>query len=138
MFGSGKHSIKSASGLNVHCSFPCGLAGKEYACNAGDLGSIPERGRSPWIREWQPTPEFWPREFWPRECHGLYSPWVRKELDTTERLLLTYIYIYIYIYMESRRIILMNLSSGKEWKYRHREQTYGHRGGRRGWDKLRK
>ena len=27
--------------------FPCGLAGKESACNAGDLGSIPALGRSP-------------------------------------------------------------------------------------------
>ena len=26
--------------------FPCGLAGKESACNAGDLGSIPGLGRS--------------------------------------------------------------------------------------------
>ena len=25
----------------------CGLAGKEPTCNAGDLGSIPELGRSP-------------------------------------------------------------------------------------------
>ena len=27
--------------------FPCGLAGKESACNVGDLGSIPGLGRSP-------------------------------------------------------------------------------------------
>ena len=27
--------------------FPGGLAGKEAACNAGDLGSIPRLGRSP-------------------------------------------------------------------------------------------
>ena len=27
--------------------FPCGSAGKESACNVGDLGSIPELGRSP-------------------------------------------------------------------------------------------
>jgi len=27
--------------------FPRGLVGKEYACNAGDLGSIPGLGRSP-------------------------------------------------------------------------------------------
>ena len=31
-----------------------------------------------------PTPLFWPREF-----HGLYSPWGRKELDTTKRLSLS-------------------------------------------------
>ena len=27
--------------------FPCGLAGKESACNARDLGSVPGLGRSP-------------------------------------------------------------------------------------------
>ena len=30
----------------VFLGFPCGSAGKESACNAGDLGSIPELGRS--------------------------------------------------------------------------------------------
>ena len=44
-------------------------------------------GFNPWVRriprrrEWLPTPVFWPGEY-----HGLYSPWGRKELDTTERL----------------------------------------------------
>ena len=36
--------------------------GKECACNMGDLGSIPELGRSPWSRAWQPTPVFLPGE----------------------------------------------------------------------------
>jgi len=27
--------------------FPCGSAGKESSCNAGDLGLIPGLGRSP-------------------------------------------------------------------------------------------
>ena len=27
--------------------FPCGSAGKEFTCNAGDLGSVPGLGRSP-------------------------------------------------------------------------------------------
>ena len=31
----------------VFLGFPGGLAGKESACNAGDLGSIPGLGRSP-------------------------------------------------------------------------------------------
>ena len=31
----------------VFVGFPCGSAGKESACNAGDLGSIPVLGRSP-------------------------------------------------------------------------------------------
>ena len=32
---------------NVNVGFPCGSAGKESACNVGDLGSIPRLGRSP-------------------------------------------------------------------------------------------
>ena len=35
----------------------------------------------PWRRERLLTPVFWPGEF-----HGLYSPWVCKESDTTGRL----------------------------------------------------
>ena len=38
-------------------------------------------GKIPWRRERLPTPVFWPGDF-----HGLYNPWGRKELDTTERL----------------------------------------------------
>ena len=38
-------------------SFPCSSAGKESACNAGDLGLIPRSGR-----KWQPTPVFLPGE----------------------------------------------------------------------------
>jgi len=33
--------------------------------------------------------------------------------------------------MESRKIVLLNLFSGQQWRHRHREQTYGH-GGLRG------
>ena len=36
---------------------------KETGCNAGDLGSIPGWGRSPWRRKWQPTPVLLPGEF---------------------------------------------------------------------------
>ena len=31
--------------------FPCGSAGKEFTCNAGDLGSIPRLRRSPGERK---------------------------------------------------------------------------------------
>ena len=54
-----------------YLDFPDGLAGKESACNAGDLGLIPGLGRSPEEGKGYPTPVFWPGEF-----HGLYSPWV--------------------------------------------------------------
>ena len=29
--------------------------------------------------------------------------------------------------MESRKMVLMNLFAGQQWRHRHREQTYGHR-----------
>ena len=35
-------------------SFPCGSAGKESACSARDLGSIPGLGRSPGERKGYP------------------------------------------------------------------------------------
>ena len=62
--------------------FPCGLAGKESTCDAGDLGSIPvwedplEKGKATHssILAWR-TPQ--------------NSPWRRKEPDKTERLSLS-------------------------------------------------
>ena len=38
----------------VFLGFPCGSAGKESVCNAGDLGSIPGLGRSPGERKGYP------------------------------------------------------------------------------------
>ena len=57
------------------------MAQLESACNVGDLGSIPGLGRSPGEMKGYSTPVFWPGEF-----YGLYSPWGRKESDTTKRL----------------------------------------------------
>ena len=62
----------------VFLSFPCGSAGKESACNEGDLGSTPGLGRFPGEGIRLPTPVFCPGEF-----PGLYSPWGHKELDMT-------------------------------------------------------
>ena len=70
--------------LSMRKGFPCGSAGKESACNAGDLGLIPGLGKIPWRRERLPTPIFWSREF-----HGLYSSWGHKESDTIEQLSLS-------------------------------------------------
>ena len=38
--------------------------------------------------------------------------------------------------MESGKMILINLSAGKQWRCKHKEHNCRHRGGRRGWDKL--
>ena len=39
--------------------------------------------------------------------------------------------------MESRKMVLRNLSEGQQWRRRHTEQTCGHSERRRGWDELR-
>ena len=68
----------------VFLGFPGGSAGKESACNAGDLGSIHGLGRSP--RE---------GKGYPPQGSGLENSVVcivhgdRIELDTTERLSLS-------------------------------------------------
>jgi len=64
----------------VLLGFPCGSAGKESACNVGDLGSIPGLRRS--------SEE---GKDYPLQCSGLENSMDcighcgRKESDTTER-----------------------------------------------------
>ena len=75
----------------VSLGFPGGLAGKEsirLQCVRPEF--YPRVGKIFWRRERQPTPAFWPGEF-----QELYSPWGRKESDTTERLSLTSLHFYI-------------------------------------------
>ena len=62
--------------LILTLGFPSSSAGKESACNVGDLGLIPRLGRTP---KRLPTPVFWSGEF-----HGLYSPQGHKKSDMTE------------------------------------------------------
>ena len=44
----------------------------------------------PWRKEWQPIPGFLPGEFHGQRSLASYSPWGRKESDTTEWLTHTY------------------------------------------------
>ena len=81
-------------------------------------------GKIPWRRERLPTPVFWPVEF-----HRLYSPWGRKELDTTERLSLSYnaVIPLLGIYLEKTKSLIGKdactlmfiealFTTGKTWK----------------------
>ena len=64
--------------------FPGGSDGKESACNAGDLGSIPGLGRSPGGGHGSPLQySFLENPHGQRSLAG-YSPWGCKESDTTE------------------------------------------------------
>ena len=63
---------------------PPWLRGKKSACNAEDPGLIPWVRKIPWRRAWQPTPVFLPGESHGQRSLVGYSPWGRKESDTTE------------------------------------------------------
>ena len=54
------------------------------AGGARNTGLIPGLGRSPGVENWQPTPEFLPGKFQGERSLEGYSPWGRKESDTTE------------------------------------------------------
>ena len=58
--------------------FPCGSAGKESACNAGDLDSIPGLGRSPGEGKGYPLQYSGLENSMDSIVHGV------AELDTTE------------------------------------------------------
>ena len=87
--------------------FPGSSAGKESTCNAGDLGSIPGLGKFPGGGHGNPLLDlgsipglgkfpggghgnpllyFCPENPHGQSCLGGYSPWGRRESDTTERL----------------------------------------------------
>ena len=66
--------------LQVTCKdFPGGSDGKASVYNAGV-------GKIPWRRKWQSTPVLLPGKSHEQRSLVGYSPWGRKELDTTERL----------------------------------------------------
>ena len=74
-------NIKVPTLISGSMGFPCGSAGKESACNVGDLGSIPGMGRTSGEGKGYPL-----------QYSGLensmdyYSPWGHKELDMTDWL----------------------------------------------------
>ena len=60
---------------------------KNPAKNVGgpeELGWIPGSGRFLWRKKLQPTPVFLPGGFYEQRSLAGYSPWVRKELDSSE------------------------------------------------------
>ena len=91
--------------------FPCGLGGKEFACNVGDPSLIPGLGRSPAEEKRYPLqcswaslvaqvvknlPAMWETCVWSlgwedplekgKATHSSILAWSCKELDTTEQL----------------------------------------------------
>ena len=70
--------------------FPCGSDGKESACNAGDLGSIPGLGRSPGEGKGYPLQ-------YPGLENSVDCIVSCKELDTTEQLSLSCHIIHFFL-----------------------------------------
>ena len=66
--------------------FPGGSDGKASAYNVGDLGSIPGSARSPGEGNGNPLQCSLPGKSHGRRNLVGYSPWGRKESDTTEQL----------------------------------------------------
>ena len=62
------------------------------------VGKIPQR------REWQPTPVLLPGESQGQRSLVAYSPWGRKESDTTEQLTLTFYVFWMGFLLESRGV----------------------------------
>ena len=67
--------------------FPGSTSGKGPACQCRRSKRYefdPWVGKVPWRRAWQPTPVFLPGESHGQRSLVGYSPWGRKELDTSE------------------------------------------------------
>ena len=95
--------------------------GKEYACNAGDLGSVLgwddplEKGMATLSRflAW--------RIPWREEPRGLYSPWIHKKLDTNEWLTLSLsdnIVLHLWLWRAIAVQLLEEIISKSTWNWR--------------------
>ena len=99
---SGHNSIYERPRM-TNTGLPCGSDGKESACNADGLGSIPGSRRSPWRREWLPAPVFLLGGFHGQRSLSGYSP----RGHTTEQLTLP-------LFMTNSE--LTSFSAVKSWK----------------------
>ena len=83
---------------------PGASAGKESACSAGDLGSIPGLGRSPGGGLGKPLQYSGLENPHGQKSLVGYSPWGRKELEMTKRQIYDIAYLW-------------NLKNGFKWTY---------------------
>ena len=81
--------LKNLTETSIKLGFPGGSEVKVSACvcpQRGRPGFDPWVRKIPWRKKRQPTPIFLPGESHGRSSLGGYSPWGRKESDSTERL----------------------------------------------------
>ena len=74
------------TGLPRVTRLPWWLRRQSVCLQGGRPRFDPWVGKISWSRKWQPTPVLLPGTFYGRRSLVGYSPWGRKELDTTERL----------------------------------------------------
>ena len=85
--GGKKRSSSKGSHLRTSKGFPGGQMvkkKKKSACQCRRPGFVPWLGRSPWRRQRLPAPVFLLGESHGQRSLAGYSPWDRKETDTTE------------------------------------------------------
>ena len=89
--------------IHTHAKdFPGGSEGRSVCLQCGRPRFDPWVGKIPWRRKWQPTPVLLPGESLGRRGMVVYSPWGRKESDTTSDFTTcTYIYISVYISIQT-------------------------------------
>ena len=83
----GAESLSASMGN--HMGFLTWLSGKESVCRCRRQRRLVFNlwvRKVPWRRKWQPTAVFLPGKFHGQRSLAGYSPWDRKESDTTERL----------------------------------------------------
>ena len=71
---------------SYHLGLPWWLRGKSVCLECRRPGFDPCIRKIPWRRKWQPTPVLLPGESHGGRSLVGYSPWGRKESDTTKRL----------------------------------------------------
>ena len=74
--------------------FPGSSDSKKIYLQSRKPGFHPWVSKIPWRREWLPIPIFWPREFHGQRSLVSYSPWGRKEWDTTQWLI-TFAFVHV-------------------------------------------
>ena len=122
--------------------FPGGSDAKESTCNAGDLSLIPEFGKLPWRRAWQPTPVFLPGECLLAEEPGVLqsigSQRIRHKKATKHSILsahqsvnewvkkiqymFIHIYIHIHIYIQTHTCICTHIYNGQYIMHSHKKR----------------
>ena len=101
--------------------FPSGSDGKEFACNAEDLGSIPESGRSPGDGNGNPLHFLPVKSPGQRNMMG-FSPWGNKESDTIEWLTLSFHSVQTFFWLVAGKVtgwcsrtLMLSLKSLSTW-----------------------